>query len=106
MTDSTRSIGNVSDGSSHHTQVFYSTATSVRALLSGCILAVLISVTAASTQKATSERVYAPTRVVLKDRMELAGRNLVRMLNPEHDYLPNFLIAVEPDYTAESSSRR
>lgn len=41
------------------------------------------------------------TRTDLKRSMELAGQNLIRMLHPGRDYLPSFLIAVDPDYRAE-----
>jgi 5-formyltetrahydrofolate cyclo-ligase len=41
------------------------------------------------------------TQINLGRSMNLAGENLVHMLNPKYDYLPNFLIAVEPDLSAD-----
>ena len=46
------------------------------------------------------------TRTDLKRSMELAGQNLIRMLHPGRDYLPSFLIAVDPESNRRRSSTR
>ena len=42
-----------------------------------------------------------PDRVDLKKTMDLAGQNLLDMLNPSRNYLPNFLVSVDRSYQAE-----
>ena len=39
--------------------------------------------------------------VNLKESMNLAGQNLIHMLSPDNNYLPNFWIFVDSDYRAE-----
>jgi hypothetical protein len=50
---------------------------------------------------AAGDMEFPETRIDLVRSMNLAGQNLLNMLHPGHDYLPSFLIAVEPDYTAD-----
>ncbi|MCH2115949.1 MAG: glycoside hydrolase family 127 protein [Pirellulales bacterium] len=54
-----------------------------------------------SVKESPAIEVHEQTHVDLKGRMELAGQNLVNMLHPQYDYLPSFLILVEPDYRFE-----
>ena len=61
-------------------------------------LAVLLSLVLVSP---THSEDAATTQIDVAAALNLAGQNLVNMLHPGHDYLPSFLIAVEPDYTAD-----
>ena len=64
------------------------------------IVATLLTLSA-SAEGPSATTTGPRTRIDLTRAMNLAGENLIRMLNPKHDYLPNFLIVVEPDYRAE-----
>jgi len=77
-------------------------ATGTHTLRLACILVALTSFRAAVSKEVAAEGKNATKTSAIKNRMELAGQNLLGMLNAKHDYLPNFLIAVEPDYTAEA----
>lgn len=41
------------------------------------------------------------THIDLKYSMDLAGHNLINMLNPKYNYLPYFLVSVDESYKAE-----